>query len=924
MNRTRPRPRRAPARAAAVALALSAGLLAVPGRAAPPAPAPRAAADPFARFDLPDDWEARYWASADAKALFALPPAAAADLVPTQAGVRFCRCPACDAPESDDPLTWSVAHPSVLTCRRCGVVVPDDKYPARDEKKGVPEETVEVLPGVVHKYPYHEVEPARQRFPGERLYLAARRDDAAREALAKAVLYAAVRYHEQPRGRKDPAVAHTAAVLLLRFAQVYPAYATHHDQPGSPKYFESADPPPPYRRAYGTGKWCWTGSLDVPLNLVVAYALLRDDPALGAAGTLLGVADPARAIEHDLFRASARFVRRQPEEFGAASLQADRGILAVGRLLNDPALVHDALARLERFAERGFAHDGFWGEGSLEAHRRVLAQLDGWIDRLLDGYSDPPGPVAGGGRRLDAVTGLGAVPALTLARAAGSAALADTRPPDVQPVSWPAPAPRVAPRAPALLGGTGLARLAVGDGPDALDVEVRGLAVPGPDRIRRQALRLAVGGRTALGDLDDAPPTPGGFERASASRNTVLVNGLNQRESPALAAERIPSGNVLFFAADPDFQAVTLDDPRSYPQSCSRYRQTVVVSAGPRARYALGVFEVHGGSRHDQLFHGPAGATTRWQVSEPTAPGPETLLSPGVTFVPSARADDGRWFVQALGEFAPQARAELAGPAQASLVLPGGAATGVRLHLLGDTPTTALTATSPDPTGGPGRGSLVLHRRSAAGMALSTTFVTLFEPIARAIPPLGRVVRAGATREAVVVSVETVDGPEHLAVNLSPGSTVTARLADGRVLVTDGLAVKVTATGLVLAGGTYAECTGLAARQRPAGGRVAAAVRQPGGEGLGWFESDTPLPDPESLAGRALLIRHGDGTTRGWTLLRVENTARGARLYVCEQTGFRLEGPTGPATYDLDPRKSFPAPHDFRISRVARGVKTRP
>ncbi|MBV8316283.1 MAG: hypothetical protein JOZ53_15185, partial [Planctomycetaceae bacterium] len=96
---------------------------------------PAAPPDPFGRFDLPDAWEARFWADPGVKALLALDAKALADLVPVQAGVRFCRCPACDADEADDPLAWSVAKPQVLTCRRCGVVVPNDTYPAKDEKE---------------------------------------------------------------------------------------------------------------------------------------------------------------------------------------------------------------------------------------------------------------------------------------------------------------------------------------------------------------------------------------------------------------------------------------------------------------------------------------------------------------------------------------------------------------------------------------------------------------------------------------------------------------------------------------------------------------------------------------------------------------------------------------------------------------------
>src|SRR4051794_35724356 len=100
--------------------------------APPPAATPAAPVDPFSRFDLPDDWEARFWSGADARALFALGPKALAELVPVQAGVRFCRCPACDADEADEPLAWSPTKPKQLTCRACGAVVPNEKNPKPD------------------------------------------------------------------------------------------------------------------------------------------------------------------------------------------------------------------------------------------------------------------------------------------------------------------------------------------------------------------------------------------------------------------------------------------------------------------------------------------------------------------------------------------------------------------------------------------------------------------------------------------------------------------------------------------------------------------------------------------------------------------------------------------------------------------------
>src|SRR5918997_388395 len=141
-----------PARAIALCVALLASASADP--------VPDSPGGPFARFELPDDWEARFWADPNVKALLALDAKTLAELVPVQAGVRFCRCPGCNASEADDPLFWTLSKPGVVTCRRCGISVPNDKFPAKlppvppKTEKTVPEEVIEVLPRVNHHYPY--------------------------------------------------------------------------------------------------------------------------------------------------------------------------------------------------------------------------------------------------------------------------------------------------------------------------------------------------------------------------------------------------------------------------------------------------------------------------------------------------------------------------------------------------------------------------------------------------------------------------------------------------------------------------------------------------------------------------------------------------------------------------------------------------
>jgi len=887
-------------RAAAGLLGLALTFLPVPGTAA------AADADPLAGFELPREWVKRFWAEPGTRAALALDPKSLAALVPTQAGLRHCRCPECPAAEADDPLKWSADKPDKLTCRRCRAEFPNDKAPAKSDGK-IPEEVVEVLPHVFHHYPYHAVEAERQAIPDERLYLAAKRDYEAREYLSKLALYAAVRGRGEPPWSDGPDYARVACILILRFAQVYPAYATHIDQPGRPKYFQPANLPPPYQRGYRTAKWDWSGCLDVPLNLVIAYAIVRDDPAMAEAGRLLDAPRPKATIERDLFRSAARFVLRQPEEYGEPSLRAYRGLLAVGRLLDDRVLTDAAATRLAGFAERAFTHDGLWRGADLAAHRRIVGQLDGWIARLL------PAEVAG-------------LPMLSLARSAGGAALVDAGVPDVQLASWPAPEPRVAPsRGPAFLGGAGLARLGVGRGADALDVELRGFGNLGAPHSNRLAIRLAVAGRTVLGDLDDLPPSPGGFEQATASHDAVLIDGLNQRETPILARVPTPGANCLFFAADPDFQVVAMDDPRAYPRSATRYRQTLIAASGATSRYAVGVFEVTGGLQHDQLFHAAPGSPARWQPSLPMMRGPATLLPSSITFVPEARAEDGRWFVQAMGEFTRLSRGAIDRPATARLQSPG--APGVRLHVLPESPLVAFTGTSPDPSASaaePGRAALVLHRRSADGATLATRFVTVFEPVGAGAPPLVRVGRVASPPDAVVLALMTADGPEDLVVNLNPGTRIDVRVADGRTLATDGLAVRATRQGLTLAGGTMASLGELQARLRPASGTIRGAIRQPSAEGRGLFEVEGTLPDPAALAGRTLLVRHGDGSVRGWTLVRVEPTGQAeppaaARLVVREEPGFRLDPASGAAGYYQFPRVTIPGPHTFRISQIARG-----
>ena len=368
------------------------------------------------------------------------------------------------------------------------------------------------------------------------------------------------------------------------------------------------------------------------------------------------------------------------------SLTAYRGLLAVGRLLGDPVLVHEALLRLGAFAERGFYHDGFWRQASATAHQRVVGLFEGWIDPLLIGSGGPGTPGARLRRGADA----------RAARGASAVTFTEPGAADVLRASLPPAGAEAVPRHPALLGGAGLARLALGAGP--------GCARPRAPRSRcpRRAALSAAGHPPLVRRPSGArrprraPPTANGWDRATCQPQY----GRRRRAEPARehrpgagtrpgwpvpllrGRSRLPGGHArrperLSPVDDPLPPDADRGDGGDHPLCRERVR-------GPRrtpARPAL----PRGGRRRRR----PGKCRPPWEAA------PASLLPPSITYIPGARAEEGRWFVQAYGELALQGQLRLSKPATARLNRPDGP--GARLHVLGDMPLVAYTRTEPRP-----------------------------------------------------------------------------------------------------------------------------------------------------------------------------------------------------------------------------------
>ena len=112
--------------------------------------------------------------------------------------------------------------------------------------------------------------------------------------------------------------------------------------------------------------------------------------------------DVKKRIEDDFFRGAIRQDRFSRDHSMATQVPRISivGYAVIGRVLNDPELVHEAIRRSIGLFERQFYADGFWHEGSLGYHRMTMAGMQVVFD-ALKGYSDPLGYVSDDGVRYD-------------------------------------------------------------------------------------------------------------------------------------------------------------------------------------------------------------------------------------------------------------------------------------------------------------------------------------------------------------------------------------------------------------------------------------------------------------------------------------------------------------------------------------------
>ncbi|MCK5802450.1 MAG: heparinase II/III family protein [Lentisphaeria bacterium] len=801
-------------------------------------------------------------------------------LVPTASGgVYFTDCPNCDHGTQDHGrFDWSPEKPERLTCRGCGATYPGNPdYPD--------DQFIEVAaPKGTHRFHYYE------RPDGYRIFLRAHADWWAKDWLEKQARDLAELYH----ATGGAAYARRAADILVRFAEVYPGYAVIYDYPHRQKQFASwtvqyIEGVPPYR----TSKWSWWAIMDISIPLTAAYDAIRGWDGLAE----MAGGDAARMIEEDLLGGMVRYNLGTPD-WQRSTHQPRVHKLLAATVLKRPDWVHEAVRRYSR-NERIFLYDGGYQNKSPSYMAQMLGTLRSW-NNAAAGYSDPPGfidPVDG--TRFDDLDLAELFPLYgRLERA-----LLVTRFPDgrLLPVNdtWSFNR-RGGPREnmePVLMPGMGVAVLGGGAGERQIHAYLN--FTDGIYHNQKDALSIGLfaHGHELLPDIGYTHTRYRlAWTNTTMSHNTVAVNG---RETTAGHGEHLHNRLREYVIGAPGFQLVSAKNPNAYPGTTDVYERTLaLVGTDARDAYLLDVFHVSGGTRHDYLLHGSADAdSTATLPGLSLSPFDGTLLNPGVVFVEPQGENSG----DSQSGFGLIRELRCAEPAE-SLVL------DIRLDDAPEIGTRTLLAAAGAPlTPYLGRSPSIRRakesdarlndyhmptfaaRRDAANGQLETVFTAAHEPV-RGTPRLESLTSRREGGGLLVVVRLTGERTDYFAMRLDGSSAPLSFATPDGDLTLDGAwgLVRVgggTVTDACLVGGERLalgpyELTG----QRGWSGKVLGLQRRRRGESGGWFEVDAAPSAPHG----AFILTFADDTIRAFTVIRIEPTKAGARIYVAEDPGIEV------------------------------------
>ena len=548
------------------------------------------------------------------------------ELVPDRAGLFFVGCPNCTGGLQENQLHgWSPDEPDVVRCRYCGISYPNDLYP--DDK------TEEVLTpgGNMISYPYYENKD------GYRYYFTAAREFNKRDFFEQLAHKLALKWQET----SDVAYARKSALILYRFAVVWPDYCWHFDYPFIQKqWYQGYVAPEDCRQGYRTARYHWWGYVDLDKDLLLAYAILKDGDFWE---------DLDKEYNEDLrgkiewfFRDNADHLIAQKTGLGNMHPFLWRPVVMLGKILNDVKYIHYPIPDLKRLIRENFFADGAWNEGSPDYTSQTLGGIIGTCEAYGD-WKDPDDYIPGESDIfLDGTKVQDLFPEIKRAQAT----LDQLKFPYGHRLtlndSWghmeyPYPdVPEDYIGESFLLPVLGHGCLTGGKGRSAGSVNLKWSGGYGHQHMDGLSLMVTAYGKEMLSDIGYTHSKYRCLTLATLAHNTVVVDSETQHHG---GRDHATDGNCRFFYDKSKvFQTVSVDNPQVYPDKVQRYTRTLArVQTDAENFYLVDLFRVKGGVQHDYILHGDCISEQKVQFDDLIGKRfsqVETLLPEGVEFTP--------------------------------------------------------------------------------------------------------------------------------------------------------------------------------------------------------------------------------------------------------------------------------------------------
>ncbi len=823
-------------------------------------------------------------------------------LLPDKNCISYCECPNCyGGSQGGGIFTWSIERRNELVCRHCGLVLrlPDERYPETHVLAG------ENALGEQAEFPYYlnEEKNARHFLSGHLLMY--QRKWLTGQCIALGEAYQAT---------KKPEYARRVVLVLDRAAGLYPHYpALHNRHPRRVRFCESQEPP----YAWDAGRW---GSFhnEIPKSLLRAYDLVYDSAQFDEMSRERGYDVRAR-LERDLFRATYKAAELSAYHVGNVVGYQVAGAAMMGRVIEDPAMVHRAFGWIMQNLDEGFFFDGTWHE-SPSYHYMTLGGLRGAFS-VVEGYSDPPGYIDEvDGTRFDDLDPDADLPFWTKVQDAYKVVAFPNGCSTPVHDTW-ANERRATPRnetVSTILPGYGHASLGRGRGVQQMQAQLHFSGSYGHSHNDTLGLTLWAKEREMLSDIGYTWTNMRWWTVSTISHNIVAVDRQEQGGRPC-------DGDLLwFFPSDRGISVVEADGKRAYSnvQGLDMYRRLLVlIPVSEQDAYVVDISRTRGGSTHDWLLHGSADENM-------TACCGLATDEAGVDFV-------GEEPPETYGVWRNVRHAAAEGELDVTFAYEDEPERGVRIHLIGTAPTDLYLGETPSirraGTGTAGDNRKVLDfwmpqlaARRTGEAPLHTVFAAVEEPLNGA-PFLAGVrglevspgsddcvameVAYGATTDTVIATLDEEPFPERVAGDV----TIAGRL--GVVRRVDG---KVTGMwlfeGRTLTSGKHTVTSEVAAYT----GAVGAATRTADGCDQDAFVTEAELPVGETLHGAWMIVRHGNGFTHGYEIDRVAKADGKTTIILAHDHGLRIEGNATKEVYF--PQRTMEGENTFRLPVHFRAV----